>query len=297
MTTQGDRSQSSLTVRRAPFEFPADIPAHWNPGKIEWGHMVNGASLAMPYLEPYLIKTVRAALAQIDDPQLQAEARDYCAQEGQHYRQHRLFNDRLIEQGYDGLRSVEARMERDYAGRLSDWSMEKRLAYTAGFETMALSVGHWLTDERKRLFGGADPVVASLILWHFVEEVEHKNTAFDVYQAVVGKYPLRIYGLFCASFHVMLRSHNAYKSMLKKDGLWNNPWSRIRLWRMTSRFLSRVVPHMLRCCAPRHNPRDIEDPEWIRDWITAYGHDDAGVPLLDTANLDAHVSAAYLAFN
>jgi hypothetical protein len=147
-------SRSSLTVRRIPFEFPDDLEPLWNPAKPEWSHMVNGASLTMPYLEPYLIRSVRLGLDRIDDPELRAEAADYCAQEGQHYRQHRRFNDLLMAKGYDGLQLVEQRMDREYEGFLSRRSLSFRLAYAAGFESMALSVGHWLTDEREYLFAG-----------------------------------------------------------------------------------------------------------------------------------------------
>lgn len=51
-----------LVVRKMPFEFPEDIDASWNKAKPEWSHMVNGTSLAMPFLEPYLIRTMRKAL-------------------------------------------------------------------------------------------------------------------------------------------------------------------------------------------------------------------------------------------
>ena len=52
--TDRDATQrrAELVIRKMPFEFSGDINPHWNPGKREWSHMVNGASLAMPFLEP-----------------------------------------------------------------------------------------------------------------------------------------------------------------------------------------------------------------------------------------------------
>ena len=280
-----------LTVRKIPFEFPSDIPAHWNANKPEWSQMVNGASLTMPYLEPYLIKSVRMGLSEIDDPELRRVASDYCAQEGQHYRQHRRFNDALIENGYPELRELEQDMTEAYEKFVERKSLKFHLAYAAGFESMALAVGHWLVDNRTFLFGESDPRVASFILWHFVEEIEHKNAALDVYNAVYGDYFYRIYGLFVASFHVMAMSRRAYRSMLKTDGLWFRPASRVRLWAMVGRFLMQTLPHMLRCCAPGHDPRQIEDPQWVRDWVAAYRDEDDRVPMLDTRNLDNALSA------
>ncbi len=58
------------------------------------------------------------------------------------------------------------------------------MVVVARFVTMGVT--EWLINERETLFGGADPVVASLVLWHMVEETEHKSVAFDVFQAVSG---------------------------------------------------------------------------------------------------------------
>jgi len=292
MVARKSSSRSDLTVRRIPFEFPQDLEPHWNPAKPEWSHMVNGASLAMPYLEPYLIQAVRMGMKQSQDPELLALASDYCGQEGQHFRQHKRFNDILVNKGYDELTALERRMERSYARLLETRSLRFHLAYAAGFESMALVIGHWLVNDREQLFGGSDPRVASLILWHFVEEIEHKNAAFDIYTAVCGGYFYRLFGLFYASFHVMALSRRAYRVMLKRDGLWSSLRSRIRLWRQVGRFIGQVLPHMLRCCAPGHNPRNIDDPQWVLDWLQAYDDEQSSVPILDTTSLAGPLSAA-----
>ena len=248
--------------------------------------MVNGASLAMPYLEPYLIWAIRRGLEHIDDPALVDVAKAYCGQEGQHFGLHRRFNERLIAAGYSELRAIEAQMERDFARLRETKSLAFHLSYAAGFETMALAVGHWLVDERTTLFGGSDSRVASLILWHFVEEIEHKNAAFDVYQHVVGRPLYRVYGLLYATVHIVTYSRRAYRTMLIKDGRWWSPRSRLRLWRRVGGFLARVLPHMARCALPGHDPRDVPDPPWVRRWIAAYADGAQSVPNLDTRDLE-----------
>ena len=130
---------SDLVVRRIPFEFPEDLEPHWNPSKPEWSHMVNGASLVMPYLEPYLIQGIRRGLKQIDDPVLLDVAKDYCAQEGQHYRQHKRFNELLASKGYPELRGHEEEMERTYARFLERRSLRFHLAYAAGHSGPSLA--------------------------------------------------------------------------------------------------------------------------------------------------------------
>ena len=280
-----NQSSPELVVRKMPFEFPEDIDPHWNKDKPEWSHMVSGASLAMPFLEPYLIRTMRKALPQIESEDLKKEVKLYMAQEGQHFQQHRRFNDILIGKGYTELLDVEAQMTEEFAEFDQNRSLKFNLAYACGFESMALGIGHWLVRDREYLFGGSDTRVASLILWHFIEEVEHKNVAFDAYQAVYGNYFYRVFGTFYATAHVVKFSRRAYQAMLKRDGLWNNLRSRWTLLKVIKRFFANMIPPLLSACVPWHHPSQVKDPQWYKDWLATYGQHEDAVVVLDTDNL------------
>ncbi len=275
-------STSSITVRKPAFQWPQSCQPIWNTAQPEWSHMVNGASLTMPYLEPFLIKNVKEAVLQIDDEEVLADARAFIGQEAQHYTNHRRYNEMLKANGYGVLAEVEAAMTADYA-RLERKSLRWRLAYTAGFEAMTMGLTEWLIKDRVRLFADADPAVASLILWHMVEETEHKNVAFDVYQTLYGDYLPRAWGLFYAAGHVALCSRKAYILMLKRDGTWNKLGSRLRLWSMVTRFIVSVSPALLASLLPGHHPSRRRDPAWVGEWFTAYAKlDESVLPLLDT---------------
>ena len=281
------RTDRDMLVRKMPFEFPEDLQPHWNEARPEWSHMVNGASLAMPFLEPYLIRTMRRAKALIEDDGLKADVALYMAQEGQHFQQHRKFNDILIANGYTELRDIETQMKEEYEEFENNRSLKFNLAYACGFESMALGIGHWLIKDREHLFGGSDSRAASLILWHFIEEIEHKNVAFDAYQAVYGNYWYRVYGTFFATLHVVKFSRRAYQAMLKRDGLWGSLKSRWRLLKMITRFFANMLPPLVSVCLPGHHPSQVADPEWYQEWLATYGSDDSReqVVLLDTGRL------------
>lgn len=276
-------NESKIVPRRIPFSFPNDIKGHWIPGKPELSHMMNGASLTMPYLEPFLIRTLRDAMSNIKDPLLLADCEAFMAQEGQHFRAHRRFNDALKANGYPRLAEIEAQMEESYA-QLSHKSLASRLAYTAGFESMTLGVTRWLIECRQQLFAGADSRIVSFILWHMVEETEHKTVAFDAYQAVCGGYFTRAMGVLHGSFDVMRFSMRAYKLMLKQDGLWNNLRSRLRLAGQLASFIRHVGPYLLRAALPGHSPRSERDPEWVLEWIRRFSSASSlqVIPLVDT---------------
>ena len=272
----------TIEVRRIPFEFTDKISPIWHTAQPEWSHMVNGASLTMPYLEPFLNRTLREALEHVEDPALQADINGFIRQEAQHYTNHRRYNETLKASGYPELEHIEATYEADYSA-LEKRSLAWRLAYSAGFETMTMGVTDWLINDRQALFHDADPTVTSLVLWHMVEETEHKSVAYDVYQAVCGRYWLRLAGLLWGSLHVGFMSRRAYMTMLKKDGSWTNLKSRMRLWRMVGRFFRKAGGAMLHAMRPDYHPDQVADPQWVEQWRIAFAELPGDmIPLLNT---------------
>ncbi|MBL0116144.1 MAG: metal-dependent hydrolase [Sphingomonadales bacterium] len=151
-------SGTAILVRRIPFAFDEKIDPAWHPRRREWSHMVNGASLAMPYLEPFLIRTVTEALKLVSKPDLKADVQAFIGQEGVHFQNHRRYNE-ILKQSYPELADVEGALEADYR-RFQQRSLRWRLAYTAGFETMTMGITEWLIHQRSILFGNADRSVS-----------------------------------------------------------------------------------------------------------------------------------------
>jgi predicted metal-dependent hydrolase len=283
-------TRAPLRVRKVQFAYPEGITAHWNPRRPEWSQVVNAASLLMPYLEPFLIETIREAIPEIADPELRAEAQAYLGQEAHHFKQHRRFNDLLLARGYESLRAHEQQLVADYA-RLRERPLAFRLAYAAGFETMALGLGHMLVRYREFFFKDADPNVSSLVLWHFVEELEHKRAAFDVYQAVVGSYWQRVAGLFYAAWHTLRRTRQAYVALLRCDGLWGRLKTRIALKLLMARIFLVTAPRSLESLLPWHDPGRVADPAWMREWVALYERGEPGLTRLDTRRIHLHPAA------
>jgi len=280
------KTPGGILVRKVQFEYPADLDPHWNPARPEWSQAANAASLLMPYLEPYLIDAIRAAVPRIDDPALADEARAYMGQEAHHFKQHRRFNDLLVSKGYACIRDYERTLEDDYARLVRERSLEFHLAYAAGFETMALAMGHMLIRMRGFFFRDADPAVSSLVLWHFVEELEHKHAAFDVYQHVVGRWGLRVRGLVFAVHHTLSRTRQAYVMLLRQDGLWGTWRTRLRLKLLMIRIFGYCTPWLLEAMLPWHQPRRFRDPAWAREWVRLYDDGEARLVRLDTRRID-----------
>lgn len=285
----GTAARERMEVRRVPFTYEQRTPkqraGHWNPGSPEFSHIVNAASLAMPYLEPYLIKTMRQARDKITDPQLQKELDLYCAQEATHFRQHKKFNDTLSDAGYAATADIEALLAKDYKDLGDKKSLHFNLAYAEGFESMALAIGHMLIEDREFLFGNSDTSVASLVLWHFVEEIEHKNVAFDVFDHVYGSYFWRIVGLIYATSHIMWRTGQGYRALLREDGLWNSFATRWRMTKMLGRIFRKLLPKMAKIFRPGYHPSKVADPKWGLAWAELFDAAPDGAAHLDTTRL------------
>lgn len=282
-------TKSSIVTRRIPFEFPDDIPTHWVPGNIEFSQIWNGFSLTMPHLEPFLIRTMRAALKQVNDPRVLADGAAFMSQEGQHFQTHQRLNDVLLKR-YPELADVESEMK-EYYRKLGTRSLTHRMAFCAGFESMTLGLTRFLIGERRSLFPDADSRITSFWLWHMVEETEHKTVAYDVYQAACGSYPARAYGVFHGSFGVLLPGLKAAILMLKKDGLWSRWGTRWRFFKQLARFVRYVGPYLLRATFPWHSPRSEEDLDWVKEWLRRYPETAtlSEPPLVDTSHPDMPV--------
>jgi predicted metal-dependent hydrolase len=277
-----------MTVRQMPFEFSHSTKrVSWHQDKPEFAHVVNSASLAMPYLEPYLIRTMRKARPLISDEALQTELDLYIKQEATHYKQHKKFNDTLSEQGYQSVSALEARLSEDYANLEQKRSLKFNLAYAEGFESMALALGEMLIEDREYLFSSSESAVASLVLWHFVEEIEHKNVAFDVFDHLYGSYVWRMVGLIYATGHIFWRTGQGYRALLKEDGLWSSSASRWRLLKLLGRVVGNIAPKWLRILRPGYHPSQIEDPKWGLAWAKLFDVNAGDVARLDTHRLDA----------
>ena len=279
-----NKTAQGILVRKVPFEFPPDFQPHWHPDDPALSQLINGTSILLPYMEPFIIDAIREASTHITDPDLLKEAKAWIGQESQHFMQHRRFNEVLIAQGYPQLREREQEIAHEYE-ELRKRSLQYQVAYTAGFETLALATAHALIADRERLFRGANPAVASLWLWHLVEEIEHKNLAFDVYQHVYGTYWYRVYGMFVALRHLFQMVRGSYMALLKADGLWGKWKTHWAIKKFTFRFFISAMPGILRHALPWHHPSRVANPAWMQEWVALYDKGEKRLAKLDTTKL------------
>lgn len=247
------------------FEYGPTFDINWHQRLPEFSAAANGVSLLMPYVEPYVVRSIRMASGALPEP-LRTEAQTYVRQEGQHHAQHRRFNDHLVEQ-VPVLDWSESLMAKVYGWLGNRKSLEFNVAFAAGFETVAYAAARWTADNHDTVMSGADPEPARLFLWHLAEEVEHKNVAIDVYRAMGGR--KRTYAVAMLLSAVLLAFFSLMNTtvILMKTRRFFNPLAHLRLFGWTISFLFELLPAMAVSALPGHHPSDLADPMLFELWL------------------------------
>lgn len=192
---------TSLQVRKVQFEFDGDVPFVWQPENPAFSAMTNMISVLAIAFETYIVRAFKETMPRITDPAVAAEADAFMRQEAQHARVHRLHVRALI-RSHPGLQATL-----DAAIACFDELFEAKparyhLAYVADLEATFTPTFKLLLDHEEQLFRPGDERVASMLLWHFVEEVEHRSSALVVYRALGGSEAYRLGILPSVALHM-----------------------------------------------------------------------------------------------
>lgn len=215
MPARSARSTHAIPVRKPNLEFDASIPRHWNGNNIVATHFFNGLNLVFPDGERFFVKSVHDHLSQITDPVLLDQAKGFAAQEGQHANQHEKYFERLRAEGF----AIDTFLRRFHTfvgltNKLLPAAL--RLSITAGAEHYTAVLGAGAIEDfdmTERL----DPTMRKLIVWHAVEEIEHKAVAFDVLQATHPSYLLRVAGFAIASTALFVWTLLGTRMLIKQE--------------------------------------------------------------------------------
>ena len=144
--------------------------------------MANAVSFLAIAFEKMIGTMIAEAMPLITDPEVAEEADGVRAPGGQHSMAHRQHAKGLIK-SYPGLKETLDAVIAAFDDLTANKPLKYRLAYTADLEATFTPVFKLMLDNDATLFAPGDDRVASLFLWHFVEEVEHRSSALIIYDA------------------------------------------------------------------------------------------------------------------
>ncbi|WP_067971290.1 metal-dependent hydrolase [Mycolicibacter icosiumassiliensis] len=269
MTTKDQPGQPAVQPRRIRFNYPvAALNRHFVAGDLVMSHMIAHLSAVFPEGEDFFIRSVRRYADQITDPDLKEQVKGFIGQEVTHGREHRALNERLHEMGYP-TRRVDRLVNRRQKVIERRFSPLTCLAITAALEHFtAVFAETLLSDERAQALLGTTEV-RSMLLWHAIEESEHRAVAFDVYRAVGGDETRRIRTMRIIRFSFPLAVVANTIISLFGDRAAYHPVRLIRSFAALrhSPFLTRAVFRRLgEYLRPGFHPNDQDNTALLEHW-------------------------------
>ena len=248
-----------ITVRKMPFEFPDNIDAVFIEGDHKRSFGFIAGSLLLPHLEPYLIRSMKAAEKHVSDPKVLEDLDKFVRQEAQHYQMHKKFIETIWLAGFPELEAFEKELSDDYHRFTNTKSLRFNLAYAEGFEALTMNaVKHMMEPDG---FGENLPPYLQMIEWHFVEELEHRTVAFDVYDHVCGGYWYRLAVGTWAQWHFTSWMRRVAKYMLKTNphrDLSKQTHADGQPVAVEQARVSDLMPGLLRIYLPNYSPHNVE---------------------------------------
>ncbi len=260
-------SQIPIIPRRPKWDFADLRERFFFGGNGLKSAFVVALSGTFPPGEKEFIQSVRLFMDQVQDPKLIADVKDFTAQEGQHSFQHKLLNEAFDRLGYSATQVSEQfdEIEKEWTAERSD---ADRLAATVVMEHITAVMAHFALT-RSEEFDPLPDSIQELLLWHAMEEIEHKSVAFDVYDECVGdRNRLRrqlmlhmiLFPLGIRDFQRMLLRELGHKTT------WKERAEMARYLLGPKGLVVSVLPRYLALLKPGFHPWDLDDSHLVEEW-------------------------------
>ena len=205
-------------VVRTKLDFKlAEVPRFWFANDPFRTRIFDALSLTFPDGERYFIESVRLFRDQITDPALRQRVADFIRQEAQHGIAHEQMNQVMKKQGMPIDQFIRT-LTKVLNFELKKRSPQYNIAMTAAAEHLTALMAETFYSQKATL-KDAHPYVRALLAWHSIEEMEHRDVAFDVMRQVADVPELtRKFALVFTTF--MMMSFTLYRTnvMLQHDG-------------------------------------------------------------------------------
>ncbi len=182
--TNFEHQKLAIKPRHMDFPFGALKKLKFFDDNIYKSCFMAGLSASFPLGEAEFLDSVRHFRDKIENPDLKQQVKGFIGQEAHHSRQHQFVNSELDRLGYR-TDKIEKDLKKEIAKLVAKQTKQFRLAYTVCSEHITAIMAEYALNEPAFL-EGMDAPMKDLLLWHSVEEIEHKSVAFDVYMEVVG---------------------------------------------------------------------------------------------------------------
>ena len=283
------RAGASFPVRRMNFNFDT-VPEYWRGGNAGLTHFMTALSALFPAGEKFFIDSVRAVRYHSmlkNNADLQKEISAFIGQEAMHTHEHVGFNASAQKFGHD----VDALERHTDTVIQTTRKFMAKLAKPIGITqemvdlTTTTALEHFTATIASQLLTNShiqelmtDDTMKTMWLWHAIEENEHKEVAYDVFEGVFGKglkaYALRTSSLVISMLTLFFVQNYFLLRLLKQDKQLN-----LENLRMIYRYayspskgiITGMGKEMLFYFKPNFHPNDFDTTTLLNTWKAKLG--------------------------
>lgn len=268
-------AKTEIHVRDMDFPFlkNQNIPKFWfdnDPWITNWYNVLSGI---FPDGERFFVFSVNHFRDDLTDPVLIEEVKKFSGQEVRHSRDHHLMNEEIEKQHGVPIKRVETLIRHALSFLRDNLSNKFQLAITVGLEHLTAIASDALYLREPELMTKERVFLADLLIWHGIEEVEHKAVAFDVYKSVGGGYFMRCFALLVSTFFFagFLFIYHIF-FIHKQKQLFNlkSVWRFLRYQFGFSGVIWRMLPSFLAYFLPGFHPWQHDNSDSIKEYVERF---------------------------
>ncbi len=193
-----DKQSPIIPIRHMKFDFDPKLidPKFYMNAELASAYFAS-LSIFLTFGEDLVIDTARYHRELIDDPLLKQRVTSLIGQEAIHSKMHEEMNEAYLEA------DLPVKLFRLWAGWVFDYGLNRlpqpmKLSLMAAIEHFTAVLAEYMMNHEEIFFQSHDEKQRAIWMWHMLEESEHKDIAFDVFQELSNNYILRIAGFFPA---------------------------------------------------------------------------------------------------
>ena len=199
-----DKQSPIIPIRHMKFDFDPKLldPKFYMNAELASAYFAS-LSIFLTRGEDLVIDTARYHRDFITDPLLKQRVTSLIGQEAIHSKMHEELNDAFLEL------DLPVKLFRFLAGYVFEYGFERlpqpmKLSLMAAIEHFTAVLAEYMMNHEEIFFRSQDEKQRAIWMWHMLEESEHKDIAFDVYQTLSHNYALRIAGFFPALITILM---------------------------------------------------------------------------------------------
>lgn len=216
-----DSQTSAIVERNLKFKVPKVKARYWfNGSEVETLH-ANALNNSIPYGERFFVSAVLPYVKSIKDKTLKKNAIAFIRQEMNHSKEHFRLYLKVVKPFYPKLKIRNVFYQKLFAMIAFMVGGKIRLAMVCAMEHLTAVAGE-LYLNHPEYFKHVDKKITLLWQWHFIEEIEHKAIAYDIFQSIGGNYLQRLFGFFLTALFFNMCFASCFCHMVCYDKLYNS---------------------------------------------------------------------------